>query len=1521
MRKLICSICFAALFLVLSANKINALNYYWIGGTGNWNDLNHWATTPGGTVLHNYIPTAVDDVFFDAHSFNAAGQTVTLNPLTILCNNLDFTGVTNMPSLAAANSSLLKIYGSLKFSPAMITTQFLCSVSFEAITTGKTITMAGHSLNFNADFNGIGGGWTLQDTFNPTFLNLNAGTLNSNSQTINTADFFSNGSFARTLNMGSSVFNIGQWWAISGTGITLNCGTSVINCTLNSSTADFWGNSLTYYDVNFTGIGTYALGYIKGNNRFHNVVFNDKALIDGSNTFYSTIFKKDAEVNNNNNYTNITFAPGYNHLFYAGTIQAVSGIINATGNCGSFINISSNTQGSQCTISHPAGAVNVSYVILKDVQATGGANFTASNAVNNGNNTGWTFTLPASNNLYWIGNNGNWDDGNHWSFTSGGAPSGCAPTPLDNVFFDANSFSLPGQVVTINTPNVYCRDITWSAVTNNPSFTAPTTSGFKIYGSVRFSPAMTTSLYCDINFEATAAGKTITMAGQSFNYTVDFNGIGGAWTLQDTFNAALLGLNAGTLTTNNQTVNTAVFTSNSSFVRTLNMGTSIFNVGQAWVIQGSGITLNCGTSVINCTAVGQSADFKGNSLTYYDVNFTGVGTNSLGSIDGNNRFHNVVFYDKALIQNSNTFYSATFKKDATVGNANTYTNITFAPGYSYSFLAGMIQTVSGTINAIGNCGGYINISSDTQGSQFTINHPAGAVNISFAILKDVLATGGATYTASNSIDISNNTGWTFTSPVAHNLYWVGNNGDWNDGNHWSFTSGGAPSGCSPTPLDNVFFDANSFSLAGQAVAISTPNVYCRDITWSGVTNHPSFTAPTNSRFKIYGSVTFSTAMTTSLFCNVSFEATTTGKTITMAGQSFNYNVIFNGIGGGWTLQDTFNPAILFLNAGTLNSNNQTVNTADFFSNGSFARTLNMGSSIFNINQWWAISGTGITLNCGTSVINCTLSGAGTDFHGNDLTYYDVNFTGVGPNSLGFITGNNRFHNVVFYDKAYIRDSNTFHSATFKKNGGVEKNNSYDDLIFTAGYTYTLSSGSTQTVNNNWWIQGSCVSYIVLKSSVTGQVATVTKPSGSVAGYNIHIKDIACTGGAVFNAYNSVDQGGNSGWIFSQLPPLQNPDSIVGPSPVCLGATNVIYHISPAPGSIYYQWTVPSGATIISGQGDTTITVNFGTATSGTITVQSFNGCNYGTITNTNINIIVSAPSPAVTLSSHPGINICPGNTVTFVAQAQDTAGIPPRYDFMVNGNNVQSGFANSFTSTSLLNGDIISCIIALPATACYAATTATSNSITIIVGNISQPSIIEASVCNDQLPYLWNGQAYDSTGDYTQHFINSTGCDSTVTLHLTIANNTPPSKVEATVCNDQLPYLWNGQAYNSTGEYTDHFTNSAGCDSIITLHLFVEPPGSGECYCELVIPNVITPNGDGINDLWKISHTTCILKTAVYIYNRYGSLIYHADDYQNNWNGTFKSAACPDGTYYYVIKAIYASKLEKLMKGNITILR
>ena len=54
--------------------------FYWIGGTGNWNDGTHWSASSGGVALGSYPNyTDYDNVYFDANSFSASGQKVTFN--------------------------------------------------------------------------------------------------------------------------------------------------------------------------------------------------------------------------------------------------------------------------------------------------------------------------------------------------------------------------------------------------------------------------------------------------------------------------------------------------------------------------------------------------------------------------------------------------------------------------------------------------------------------------------------------------------------------------------------------------------------------------------------------------------------------------------------------------------------------------------------------------------------------------------------------------------------------------------------------------------------------------------------------------------------------------------------------------------------------------------------------------------------------------------------------------------------------------------------------------------------------------------------------------------------------------------------------------------------------------------------------------------------------------------------------------------------------------------------------------
>lgn len=87
----------------------------------------------------------------------------------------------------------------------------------------------------------------------------------------------------------------------------------------------------------------------------------------------------------------------------------------------------------------------------------------------------------------------------------------------------------------------------------------------------------------------------------------------------------------------------------------------------------------------------------------------------------------------------------------------------------------------------------------------------------------------------------------------------------------------------------------------------------------------------------------------------------------------------------------------------------------------------------------------------------------------------------------------------------------------------------------------------------------------------------------------------------------------------------------------------------------------------------------------------------------------------------------------------------------------------------------------------------------------------------------------------------------------------------------------------------------------------------------VVVSNLMTPNGDGYNDRWIIGNLENYPDTEVMVFNREGQVLYKNENYDNNWDGTNTyGKKLVDGTYYYAIKF---KDSDKIYKGSITIIR
>lgn len=145
--------------------------------------------------------------------------------------------------------------------------------------------------------------------------------------------------------------------------------------------------------------------------------------------------------------------------------------------------------------------------------------------------------------------------------------------------------------------------------------------------------------------------------------------------------------------------------------------------------------------------------------------------------------------------------------------------------------------------------------------------------------------------------------------------------------------------------------------------------------------------------------------------------------------------------------------------------------------------------------------------------------------------------------------------------------------------------------------------------------------------------------------------------------------------------------------------------------------------------------------------------------------------------------------------------------------------------------------------------------------------------------------------------------------------------------------------YVETGDYTTELKvyNPQSCDTSYFKTIKVEP-------VKLKIPNVFTPNGDGINDYFIIApdtggdsgsgtstrgHSDAEYEYQNYeplnryyesseltVFNRWGRIVYHSKDYQNNWDG----GNLPDGTYFYVLKC-HGLKQDATYQGSVAIIK
>ncbi len=191
-------------------------------------------------------------------------------------------------------------------------------------------------------------------------------------------------------------------------------------------------------------------------------------------------------------------------------------------------------------------------------------------------------------------------------------------------------------------------------------------------------------------------------------------------------------------------------------------------------------------------------------------------------------------------------------------------------------------------------------------------------------------------------------------------------------------------------------------------------------------------------------------------------------------------------------------------------------------------------------------------------------------------------------------------------------------------------------------------------------------------------------------------------------------------------------------------------------------------------------------------------------------------------------------------------------------------------------------------------------------------TILNETICQND-SYFFKNEYLSESGTYRDTLLSFSKCDSIVTLFLTVK---PPYENTLT---DRVPvneiYSANGfsiQPVSAVGTFTyeNNEVDVFGCDSVTTLLLTV--------YAEIKPDEFFTPNGDGVNDVWKIKNIEFFDVATVDIYDRFGKLLIHHTNSFEPWDGTYLGSLMPSTDYWYVITL---KMVEKIYTGHFTLLR
>ncbi len=342
---------------------------------------------------------------------------------------------------------------------------------------------------------------------------------------------------------------------------------------------------------------------------------------------------------------------------------------------------------------------------------------------------------------------------------------------------------------------------------------------------------------------------------------------------------------------------------------------------------------------------------------------------------------------------------------------------------------------------------------------------------------------------------------------------------------------------------------------------------------------------------------------------------------------------------------------------------------------------------------------------------------------------------------------------------------------------------------------------------------------------------------------------------------------------------------------CQGQTVTLSVQGPNAALTYKWYTTATGGTAVStGSSFTTPPVTANTMYY--VEAINANGCPSATRTAVSVQLISAPAAPTVTGNEN---GICPGKTATLTANSTTPGVVFNWYTTPTGGT---PAFTGPVFTTPALNTTTTYYVEAASGSGGCIGVGARTTVIVAMAQPLATPTVTATNITATSVTFSWNAVPgavrYEVTLDNGATFI---------------APSTGPNGTSHTVINLQPNQLlkFGVRAIGAS----DCETSALGSVTCTTSN----PQGNN-----IFIPNLFSPNGDGVNDVLYV-YGTAIAQLEFRVYNQWGQLVFTSKDQRQGWDGTMSGQKQPVGVYVYIVRATMQDGQIITKKGNVTLMR